>query len=652
VTEIRAFVGHSFTQDDTTLVRKFTDYFDKIATLVPGFSWEHAEPAEPKQLSEKVISLLSDKNVFIGICTRKEIALQDSKMRRRTLRRGFVVDGDELIWKTSDWVIQEIGLAVGKNLKLILLVENGIRAPGGLQGNIEYIPFDRKFPESSFTKLLEMIKAVLPTAPVTIAEQPVAVGVAITQEVEKAAKPDFDWTKPRSDWDRGRYRVAYVHFLVMAEDPINASRISEAYLATAEARAGDNAAVWEAFCEYWRIVEGSGGTIETLRKIADAHRQNSEIQEFLARAYEHFEEYEKAAAIYGAVVANGADEAEMIRVAGSAAIANSRAGNAAAAAALLAQLRASILSNGIGEVEFLRIMKQIADLNKDTIVSLAALERLVYLEPTNADDRFALAYLHSDTNNEELALFHYLRIPYTVRSRMAWNNLGVAFNHFALRTKAVAAFRRSADLGETLAMSNLAQNFLFAGFLSEAQAECDRALSIEGYHKNIPNILVRLQEEPEEEDRKEDEVLSRARPKSEFYQRFGEALTSLEPSQLDGRWSGPHCILEASFHDSKFLATGTYERTEQTNPLMFAAFGGAGTHIIKYEVSYQGTLIGRAIRAQLKHTGPGSGASASLLGAGDVESDVLLIVSADGSEIDAMELSASGTARFYPLRRL
>jgi len=73
--------------------------------------------------------------------------------------------------KTSDWIIQEIGLAVGLNMDLILLLENGVREPGGLQGNIEYIPFNREAPEKSFNKILEMIKSILPKAKTSFADQ-------------------------------------------------------------------------------------------------------------------------------------------------------------------------------------------------------------------------------------------------------------------------------------------------------------------------------------------------------------------------------------------------------------------------------------------------------------------------------------------------
>ena len=66
------------------------------------------------------------------------------------------------VWKTSDWIIQEIGLAIGRGCKVILLVESGVRHPGGLQGSLEYIEFDRSAPEKAFKKLLQMISHMVP----------------------------------------------------------------------------------------------------------------------------------------------------------------------------------------------------------------------------------------------------------------------------------------------------------------------------------------------------------------------------------------------------------------------------------------------------------------------------------------------------------
>src|SRR6202521_367143 len=68
-------------------------------------------------------------------------------------------------------------------------------------------------------------------------------------------------------------------------------------------------------------------------------------------------------------------------------------------------------------------------------------------------------------------------IPSEERKQMTWNNLGVVLDHFGLLGMAVQAYRKSEDMGETLAMSNLAQKFIFAGFVREAQEQCDKALA-------------------------------------------------------------------------------------------------------------------------------------------------------------------------------
>jgi hypothetical protein len=112
--EIQAFVGHSFVEEDAELVDKFLKYFDRIARLHPQFSWEHAEAAEPRVLSEKVLSLMANKNVFIVICTKKGRTISDSSLKSVTFQPTYrKAKEEEFQWKTSDWIIQEIGLARG-----------------------------------------------------------------------------------------------------------------------------------------------------------------------------------------------------------------------------------------------------------------------------------------------------------------------------------------------------------------------------------------------------------------------------------------------------------------------------------------------------------------------------------------------------------
>jgi len=138
MTQLNAFVGHSFTAGDHSVVEAFLKYFNQIKSMEIGFSWESAEPAEPKDLADKVFNLIKDTNLFIGICTRKEAVIDAVHLSRNKFRRKLL-NGPEDRYspKTSDWIIQEIGLAIGRGMELILLVESGLRQPGGLQGNLE-----------------------------------------------------------------------------------------------------------------------------------------------------------------------------------------------------------------------------------------------------------------------------------------------------------------------------------------------------------------------------------------------------------------------------------------------------------------------------------------------------------------------------------
>ena len=73
---LNAFVGHSFARDDHEVIEPFLKFLNQVKDMGIGFTWESAEPAEPKELADKVMSLIKDKNLFIGICTRKEATIE------------------------------------------------------------------------------------------------------------------------------------------------------------------------------------------------------------------------------------------------------------------------------------------------------------------------------------------------------------------------------------------------------------------------------------------------------------------------------------------------------------------------------------------------------------------------------------------------
>jgi hypothetical protein len=275
--QIRAFIAHSFAKDDADVVNRFLKYFTQLSRTLPTFSWEHAEAAEPKVLAEKVMTILDGKNVFVAICTRKERVIENDALRKSFFLQGFFkVREDAFCWKTSDWIIQEIGLARGRKLDLILLIETGVRDPGGLQGDLEYISFDRAEPEKCFGKILEMIAALSPKSPnrLEIATNTKS-GVDVEQEELKPPIEDYFRT-PQPDWKRNMYEIA-LRLMVANDDKEGIKTINNSYLNSDDAACRDNATSWEAFNESIHLTFGKGGSLSRLKTFVSNNSDNSLI---------------------------------------------------------------------------------------------------------------------------------------------------------------------------------------------------------------------------------------------------------------------------------------------------------------------------------------------------------------------------------------
>ena len=205
-------------------------------------------------------------------------------------------------------------------------------------------------------------------------------------------------------------------------------------------------------------------------------------------------------------------------------------------------------------------------------------------------------------------------------------------------------------------MSNLAQKFISEGFLPEAKKQCDDALMVEDYHKNIGSTLARLKELPDKENDKESEVLEKAKPKSDFYKQFGQAVSRSDPNELSGRWEGPDCVLDVKSRDGKFHAAGSYERQSSGSLGLAALIAGGSTSgdntLVRFRVEYTGTLHGRAIEAQVTREQEGAMPIAStVLGSSADQTRVLMFLTDHENELRVMEISPGQGPQFYSLKR-
>ncbi|GAA0535512.1 tetratricopeptide (TPR) repeat protein [Rhizomicrobium palustre] len=648
--QIKAFVGHSFNQADKPVVDAFLDYFDQLTGIVPHFSWEHATAAEPKELAEKVLAIIDGKNTFIGICTRNEFAASPAVLKPTfwgTSHRKVAVTS--LQAKTSDWVIQEIGLAKGRGMELVLLVEKGLRAPGGLQGNIEYIEFERDKPSLVFGKIVEMIKALSPKFPsASVASEPPATTGEAEADAEADPVPDI---APKPEWKLDEYKFGAFRAYLRKDDEA-LKKIDAAFRESPVNDGAETVAEWDANLEYMKVFLGRGGSIVKLMGLAQQYPNSDSILVLLARAYSHYDQFAEAASVFvqAAELPLGAGKSSLYR--GFAAVEYAKAKKPSDVILQINMVKPAVAGDVAGELKLLSALREIAEAQKSDGLLIAAMERIVDIAPDDFEIRFKLAFKHSEMGNEELALYHYNKIPWESREAHVWNNLGVALDNLKMPVKAVNAYRAAEDRGETLAMSNLGQKFLRAGFSNEAKVIFEKGRTFENYHKNIDAGLAQLKDVPEEENKTLTETMDKLRPKAEFYKALGEAVTSAEGVTIGEKWQRGDRVLIFKFEGNNFSAKSTYEVA--SNSLANALTTGLGLQPVpeKYEEVLEGTINGRIIEAMIKRKKLGEASTpSSLLGlGGDSKTKVLMWISSDNKSIHAAENPYSTNPIFYVLR--
>jgi len=298
MTKICAFVGHSFLPDDEQVINKFARLFDSMSRVKREFSWDHALAAQPVSISEKVLNLTSDKNVFIAICTRRERVTKAPGKRWPLLDR-VVFRADDFQWKTSDWIIQETGLARGLRLSSIIFLEKDVRPPSGLLSDLEYISFDRANPEACAGQFMDMVAALVPQETTKVAVQSEA--PTSPPPVEPKSEPPADevktWSNPQPGWTNRRYEDALFIALVK-KDAEAEEKIFTAYAHSDIAKEPGALTAWDSYRELLRIQYGTDGSVTNLKKLVEKAPDNSRVHANLGEAYEHFNHFSDAAAAF------------------------------------------------------------------------------------------------------------------------------------------------------------------------------------------------------------------------------------------------------------------------------------------------------------------------------------------------------------------
>ncbi len=199
-------------------------------------------------------------------------------------------------------------------------------------------------------------------------------------------------------------------------------------------------------------------------------------------------------------------------------------------------------------------------------------------------------------------------------------------------------------------MSNLGFKLLGASFFEEAKKECDKALVIERYHKNVPELLKRLNDASDDEDEKLDGALSKIKPKAAFYHNLGEAVLRPRATNIAMEWNSPDGVLQAKIEGDNIRIFGTHERTENPFAGLLAQAVGSGSSLVLQKTVHRTELRGCAISGDMKRSREGE--TPSLLAEALSNPNVVMYFNADHTELFAMENPQSKEPRFYSLTRV
>jgi len=396
---------------------------------------------------------------------------------------------------------------------------------------------------------------------------------------------------PQAHWKRTDY--AWVYLYRIRNDSEKAEAISDAYLRTEEAGEDNNAAIWNAYRLRVLVAftnESNLNNFHQLKRLAESNPVIAEVQEQLAYGYVHYADFETAAAIFQRAASHTVDTDDRSRLMGRAAVCAAKAGNPAQAGQIIDEIKKEFSGDELSH-NLRTSITEVAEILQDDDTLIAVMERAIADNPSDSDARFSLAFKHAARGNPDMALMHYLRIPPGERTAAAWNNLGVEFNHARLRAKAVDAFKAAEKMGETLAVANLADTLIGAGFIDEARDRCVAAMKAENPHINVSDALARLQGVREEEDKTLAGITQKTRQAVEFYKELGKAIFLPNVDTLGDVWNGPQCELRVNLEGTHFTALGSYESSPNALATPFAMAVGPD----RFTIEYQGSIKGRSI---------------------------------------------------------
>jgi hypothetical protein len=548
---IKAFVGHSFEDDDKAVVQVFLDYFDTFKKL--GFNWERAKDSELKAVSEKVKEKMEGRDLFIGILTRKNREIEHAKLNEKG-KNLYCGNKNDFFWNASYWIIQESGYALGKGMQLLFLVEGGIPSLSGLQGDLEFISFSRENPQMAFQKINEMINSLLQKPAKLKLQEAVTEQKNIEQIKKEEELESTESKKDRKDWSDDDYINALIRAIFKDEEE-EEKRIHEEYLKKKE---GDERAKvkWESERLYWKHSLRKSDVFKDLKNLAVQNPNHPYPHVNLGLIYSDFENFGEASREYIKSAECSEDEDWKTKRICDAAKALAKNKNHSEAQELILKhisqrgeiICADVIFQSLGVIAL-----EEGDVNSYT----SFCEKTLTLKPDNYSLRFDLAYKYSEEEKHHLSLYHYKILIKQKQDGTYWNNLGVAYDRLGMKANAVRACNEAKKIKSTIAIGNLGKKLANEGFLVEAKNLLKEAVEIEDCDKNVYETLANIDKIKENEVKKEEELMSNLDQERKLKIDFAEAYVSpLSLESFPDKWKSKYGEINIEIKNCNFIGKG------------------------------------------------------------------------------------------------
>lgn len=596
VPRLSAFVGRSFLDEDKSVWHELRDILDSLKSM--EFEYEDAKEAQIRPISEKVKELIIRHEIYIGVLTKRYPIWQApaSWHERWLYPLGSYVPQK---WTTSEWVTEEIGFAIGKDRKVLLLIEKDVNFPTtDLDGDTQWVHFSRTNLSASHSEISQMILNLISHRVVSI-EEPTSVATVAPSGPEKITEQ-----QEPSFFDQ----LQAIKKAVLVGDYSEADRIQEEALRS-ETVAKERQS-WEPFILGIRARRGDTDALSRLkRKCADDPRHSDAI-EALANVYSSFDQFNQATDLLVSHLEKVPDDKRsMLAIKASEALCND--GKATEAISLLLE-NFKKESSESAHVALYRELARAGGKANLPDIETAFLEKVLKITPSDNDSRFRLAVVYSKNNLEQLAAHHYELLVTHTDWPGASNNLGVAYGELGFKANQFKLFKAVSEK-YPLAKANLASLYATAGSLAEAETLAKAALLPP--HDDGDNLLAinrarYVLNEIEATKNKEREAIGKiaedTKSEREFMCAYAEAYCASSLPNDKGIFSTTHGDLALVRETVNLKGEGTFTKTTTTHRGILAAFMSdnislpSGPEVKTYSISLLAKLRGQSGTFELK----------------------------------------------------